>query len=122
MFVLLHQDILYRVCLTPCLAIKTTALRHHDCDKVGIRIYWSIGPISLNREEEYGHGSVLFRGWVASMKINLHVRDHVSCLVNIEVLVVCVDSKTVTLIIQMTTLVLELAYRELLYLQKPYLR
>jgi hypothetical protein len=66
-------------------------LRPHDYEKVGIKIYWSIGPISLNGEEEYGHRSVLFSDWVAGMKINLHMKDHVSCLVNIEVLVVCAD-------------------------------
>jgi len=64
---------------------------------------------------------VLFSSWVAGLKIFLDMIDHVSCLVNIEMVIVHAESIIVTLI-QMKIPVLELAYQELLCLLKPYLR
>jgi hypothetical protein len=62
--------------------------RLHGQEKLDIRIYWNIGPISSNGEEEYDLRFVLFSGWVAGLKIFLDMRDHVSCLVNIGAVVV----------------------------------
>ena len=65
--ILLHLDILYPVHLAPCLASKTMKLRLHDLEKLGIRTYWSIGPISSNGGEEYGprfvHYEFFYNNW-----------------------------------------------------------
>lgn len=56
---------------------------------------------------------MLFRGWVAGLKIFLDMTDHVSYLVNIEMVVVHAES-IVVIPIQMMIPMQELAYQELL--------
>jgi len=57
--------------------------------------------------------SVLFSGWVAGLKIFLDMTDHVSCLVNIETVVVHAE-QILGIPIQMMIPMLEQAYQELL--------